>query len=172
MHDDWVSGDELQELFAAAREAQLRAIEALATFERAKAWDLDGAGSAASWLVAHCSLTRADAERAVASAKVLNAHEEVRTAVEDRLLTPSHLAQFAQLARHRSAKFVEFVPTLIEAATTLDPEAYRTITRRWKAYAADTLTPAERDTPNWHVFAAVSRTESKEVRGKPPEATG
>lgn len=172
MHDDWVSGDELQTLVAAAQEAQLRAIEALAIFERHKAWDLDGAGSAASWLVARCSLTRADAERAVASAKVLNAYDDVRSATQARVLSPAHLAHFAHLARHRSARFTEFVPTLIKAASTLDPEAYRTITQRWKAYADDTLKPTERDTPNWHVFAAVSRTESKEVRGKPPEATG
>lgn len=152
MHDGWVSGDELEALFANARESQLRAIEALAVFERTKAWDLEGAASAASWLVARCALTRADAERTVASARVLDAHDGVRAATEARAVTPAHLAQFAQLARHRSGTFTEFVPTLVEAASALDPESFRTVARRWKTYADDALAPSEFDTPNWLEF--------------------
>jgi 5-methylcytosine-specific restriction endonuclease McrA len=52
------------------------------------------------------------------------------------------------MARHRSRKFDADLPTLLETATHVDPEGYRTIAAHWKLLADDLLAPDERDERN------------------------
>lgn len=148
-----IHGDEVREKYAAVRAAQTDALLTFGQFDREGGWEIEGAASPVSWLAVNARLTRTEAARQVAAARILTEHPEVSTALTEGAIAPSHVAQLTALARHRSQQFRESVPTLIDAARRLSPEHYRTVAAHWRSRADDLLPAEERDEPNSLDFA-------------------
>jgi hypothetical protein len=93
-------------------------------------------------------MTRVDAAREVRSARLVREYTDVADAVRADAITPTHVHQLASIARHRSLRFSDDVAMLVDAATRIDPDAYRRVATHWRSLADDLLAPDERDETN------------------------
>ena len=102
-------------------------------------WAEDGALNPASWLAHRAPVTKADALRMVRSARLARAHERTAKSLAAGDVSAAHVDVIATAVRHREELYADHEDTLLDAAMTLPPEAFRTAARTWRTLADDTL---------------------------------
>lgn len=134
-------------------------VGAVADWDRDRSWAAEGAASATAWLAHHTGATRGEAAASVAAGRLVRRHERVRDALDAGTVDAGHVVLMARAARDREPLFERDVDVLLDAATHLGVEPFRTVARRWCALADDHTTgPASDGGPaRWlHVSATFS----------------
>jgi hypothetical protein len=84
-----------------------------------------------------------DAAKLVRSARLVREHDATAVALETGAITVAHVEALANAAHRRAELYAEHEATLLRAATTLHPQDFHTVTRRWRELADDDLARAD-----------------------------
>ena len=115
--------DRLNGLLAVRERFEVEIIRAVAGWDAAQAWALDGGLTPVSWLMARFPLTRTDARTLVDLAGVYARYPQIAAAVDGAEITLVHLRLLARAEKSRVEPFAICVDALLEAArrmATLD----------------------------------------------------
>ncbi len=110
---------------------------AVADWDRDRSWADDGAASAPVWLTHHTGSGADDASRTVAAARLSRTHERIGKALAVGELSPGHLHLLTRAARGQEDFLARDVDLLVDVAKDSGVEVFRTVMRRWTAYAQD-----------------------------------
>lgn len=127
------------ELLAEREQLESELLDAMAEWIDDRAWEAAGSASPVAWISHRAALPRRTAAALVASASLVRRHARVREALSRSTIHTAHVASLARASRHREDVFAEHVDVLVDAAESVDPEQFRTVTQRWCAYADDHL---------------------------------
>ena len=129
--------DRLLELQGLAERVDAEAIRCAAAWDAVAAWAEDSVLGPRSWLASRASMTDSAANRLLRSARLLRDHDHTAEALAAGDITVAHVHALATAAHERAAAFTEHETTLVEAARTVEPRDFTTVTRRWRELADD-----------------------------------
>jgi hypothetical protein len=127
----------LLELLAFRDRLDTEILKVAGEWDRAAAWAEDGALNPASWLAHQARITRRNAEELLRTARLVRDHERTAKALSAGDISPAHVEILARAARERDELFSEHEDGLVDGATTLAPEQFRNVARRWRVIADD-----------------------------------
>ncbi len=140
---------EVLELLAERERIEAQLLQKFGAFAASGEWAADGVHNPTRWLIHHGRLSPLDAARLVRNARLVHHHDRTAKLLDSGDITSAHVDVIARAARHREECFDEHEDTLLDAASTLPVEGFRTVARRWRVLADDVL--ADRDAT--HAFA-------------------
>jgi len=106
-------------------------------WDGAKAWAIEGAASAPTWLVEHASMTRPTAVRFARTARHLRGHERTAKALAVGDVKVEHAETLAHVARGRDDLATRDEDLLVSAAQRVTPDDFVKVGRRWAELADD-----------------------------------
>jgi hypothetical protein len=133
-----VSGAPQAELLAALWQEMTRLdaqfARRLAELDRSSEWSLDGARSAAGWLVARTHTASGEAHHRVKVARQTAAMPIARAAWERGEITSAHVAAIAKArsAANADPQFAVFEPSLVDVARTGRPDDVTNVAKQWR----------------------------------------
>jgi hypothetical protein len=127
----------LLELLALRDRLDAEILRAAGEWDRSGAWAEDGALNPASWLAHKATLTRTSGEELLRSSRLVRDHERTGKALATGDVSPAHVHVLARAARDRDDLYAEHEDGLLDGATTLSPELFRNVARRWRVIADD-----------------------------------
>ena len=127
----------LLELLALRDQLDTEILRAVGEWDISAAWAEDGALTPASWLAYRARITRSSGEALLRSARLVRDHERTAKALSAGDISPAHVEILARAAADRDELFSEHEDGLIDGATTLAPELFRNVARRWRVIADD-----------------------------------
>src|SRR5689334_9385458 len=120
----WWSGaartERLLELRALQERLDAEMIRCVAGWDAAAAWAEDPALGPKSWLASRARMTRPEADRLVASARLVQQHDATAAALAAGEVSPSQVQALARAAHQRADAYAEHEPTLLEAARVVE----------------------------------------------------
>lgn len=144
---------ELQERLAA------EVLRVVGQWDHTRAWEADGSLSATAWLQHRTPLPIRDARRVVKTARLVDHHDPLATALGDGAVTVGHVDAMARVVnRDRTPLITDHMSTLVDHARSLALRDFAVVMRRWAAYADDTLATDTHE-QKWerrHLYASVT----------------
>lgn len=115
-----------------------------AEWDRKRAWEADGALSAASWMTHRLPMSRARAQNDVRTARFIDDHDRVAKAVLVADIFVDHARALARVVTDgRQNLFEDHVDALVDAAEVLSVGDFTKVARRWGQLADDQLAAAD-----------------------------
>jgi Domain of unknown function (DUF222)/HNH endonuclease len=133
----------LLELLEARERLEAETLRCLGEWDAARAWADESAFTPQAWLVQHTPVTKAEATRLLRTARLARDNERTGKLLANGDVSTSHVEVMARAARHREECFAEHEDALVDAATSLPPDSFRHVARRWRALADDALADSE-----------------------------
>ena len=127
----------LLDLLALRDRLDTEILRAVGEWDSSGAWAEDGALTPASWLAYRARVTRSSAETLLRPARLVRDHERTAKALSAGDISPAHVEILARAAADREDLFSEHEDGLVDGATTLAPEQFRHVARRWRVIADD-----------------------------------
>jgi hypothetical protein len=113
-------------------------------WDRRRAWEADGALSAASWMTHRLPISRARAQDDMRTARFLGHHDRVAKAVSVADVSVDHARVLARVVNDRRENlFGDHVDALVDAAEVLSVGDFTKVARRWGQLADDQLASAD-----------------------------
>jgi len=115
--------DRLAGLLGVRERFEVEMVRAVAGWDAAQAWALDGGLTPVSWLMARFPITRTDARNLVDLAGVYHRYPQIAAPLDGAEITLVHLRLMVRAERHRVTAFELSVDAVLEAAlrmATLD----------------------------------------------------
>jgi hypothetical protein len=138
-HGDALSA-RLVELLEVRERLDAELIRVAAAWRRRRAWEADGALSAASWLTHRAPISGPDARRLVTSATVVDAAPRLAEALHTGATSAAHVEAMARvMSPRRMPVLAEHDEVLAQQAARLSVEDFTLVARRWAAMADDHL---------------------------------
>ncbi len=143
----WSSGalsDRLAEVAATREALEAESLRLTAEWDRRRAWEADGALSAASWLTHRLPMSRSRAHEDVRTARFIDSQERVAKAMSVADISVDHARALARAVNDRRQDlFLDHADTLVDAAEVLSVSDFTKVARRWAQLADDQLSSAE-----------------------------
>lgn len=143
------------ELLAAAHELTAAATEAVRDADRDQAWQADYA-NALHWLAVEGRMTRADATRRLASARLLAEQDATAKAFTTGEISVGALDQLAKARNKREATYAEHETVLLDSARTVPVDQLPKAVKRWAAIHDDLHTNRELADTGSRLFVATT----------------
>jgi hypothetical protein len=140
-------------------------LRAVGEWDATTAYAEDGAYAPVAWLTCRASITKADAVRLVRGARLAHGHPRTAKHLASGDVTTAHVDMLAQAVRRREDLYPDHEDTLLDAARTLRPEAFRRVAQRWRSLADDALADEEAHETFRRRFLHCSTTIAGTVRG-------
>ena len=110
---------------------EVEVVRAVASWDGAEAWGLDGGVTPASWLMARFPIARADARRLVDLAGVYHRYPQVAAALDGAEITLLHLRLMAKAEKGRVRDFEVCADVIVEAARRKTVEEFAEFIDQW-----------------------------------------
>ncbi|MCP4967291.1 MAG: DUF222 domain-containing protein [bacterium] len=128
------------------------------SWDRDRAWEIDGSLSPRAWLSYRTPLSDGDAQRLVRNARLVGDHDEISQALACGEITTPHVEAIGRVtSKDREPLLADHTPVLVEQARKLPVGEFSTVMRHWASLADDEL-GKETFTKKWdrrHLHAAV-----------------
>ncbi len=112
--------DRLAGLLGVRERFEVQVVRAVAGWDGAQAWALDGAVTPVSWLMARFPITRADARQLVTLGSLYHRYPQIAGALDGGEITLVHLRLMARAERNRVAAFEACADAVLEAALRME----------------------------------------------------
>lgn len=99
---------------------EVQMVRAVAEWDAAQAWALDGGVTPVSWLMARFPITRADALNLVKLGSLYHRYPQIAAALDGAEITLVHLGRMARAEKNRVAAFEACADAILEAALRMD----------------------------------------------------
>jgi hypothetical protein len=130
-----VPSEELVGLLLARERLDAVILAAVGVWDRAKAWELDGARSPVAWLAHRAPVTRQEASTLLRTARHVHRFESTAKALDVGDISVSHATIAAQAAKHRDDRYREHEDTILDAGRQLPPAGFRQVMAYWRVCA-------------------------------------
>lgn len=128
-------------------------------WDRSRAWEADGALSAASWLAHRLPMSRSRARHEVRTARLVDRNERTAKALAAGDISSEHAHRLSRVvADHRTKLFADHQDALLDAAMSLDVDDFTKVVRRWSRLADDELASTDFMRQHEHRRLSVSTT--------------
>lgn len=134
------------ELGRLAERVQAELVRAVAAWDGAGDYAVDGSLNGTAWLAYRVPTTRAGAARLVSAARMTRGSDRVDKALAAGDITVSHVEEIARVVRRREDIFDTHGDVLVDAAINVPPEEFRECAGSWRAMADDEV--GARDDPS------------------------
>ena len=132
--------ERLQELLEIKERFDAQILRLTASWDRDRAWEIDGALSPRSWLTHRTSVTDGDAQRLVKEARLVDKHHQISEALADGDITTAHVATIGRvMSKDRTPLLHDHADVIVEQAKSLPVADFATVMRRWASLADDEL---------------------------------
>lgn len=145
------------ELVRARERLDALLVAVVGEWDRDRCWAADGAMSPVAWLAHRLPLTRQDASVLVRTARHVARNEATAKALDTGDLTAAHVQITARAAKHRDGLYARHEATIVDAARSLPPSAFRIAMQHWRNCAdavADQQRASDQITGNYLDVAA------------------
>ncbi len=112
--------DRLTGLLGVRERFEVQMVRAVAEWDAAQAWALDGAVTPVSWVMARFPITRADALNLVKLGSLYHRYPQIAAALDGAEITLVHLGRMARAERNRVAAFEACADAILEAALRME----------------------------------------------------
>ena len=133
--------DRLAGLLGVRERWEVEVVRAVAGWDDAQAWALDGALTPVSWITARFPIARPDARRLVDLAGVYRRHPQIAAALDGADITLLHLRHLARGEKGREAAFGVCVEVLVEAARRNTHDEFAAFVDEWITLVDDREPP-------------------------------
>ena len=138
------TGHSLSERLAEVLEVRERLdaelLRLVGTWDRNRAWEIDGALSPRAWLVHRTPITDGDARRLVKNARLVDRNEEFAEALAEGEITTPHVETIGWVvSKNREPLLGDHAEVLAEEARRLPVGDFATVMRHWASLADDQL---------------------------------
>jgi len=157
----WSAAARSQRLVELLEEADRLHAEIVKTMDEWDAqadWAVDGAVSPRSWLAHRAPVTRHQASRLIAQARLCRGHEATGAAVDDGSMSCAHLDVLAPMIRGREPEYGRCEPELLDAASSLRADDFAVVAHHWREAADDELAQLDAAAMADRVALHVSKT--------------
>ena len=148
----------LVELLEIREQLDAEILRAVGTWDRDRAWEIDGSLSARAWLAYRTPVSDGEAQRLVKNARLVDDHQEIATALADGDITTPHVTAISRAtSKERTPLLSGHTQVLIEQARQLPVGDFTRVMRHWASLADDQLA-RESFTRKWdrrHLYASV-----------------
>ena len=137
---EWSSEARSARVLALGRAAEAitaELVRAVAVWDGAGDHAADGSLSSTAWLAHQMPTTRHAAQRLVSTARMTRKSDAVAKALAAGEITVSHVEQIARAVHQREDIFATLGESLVNAALTVPPEAFRECATKWRSNADD-----------------------------------
>jgi hypothetical protein len=134
---------QLLELLESRERLEAETLRCLGEWDGARAWADDGAFSPQAWLVRHAPVTKSEAAQLLRTARLACDHDRTAKMLSTGDVSTAHVEVMARAARHREEIYSEHEDALLDAATSLPPDSFRLVARRWRSLADDALSDSD-----------------------------
>ncbi len=128
------------------------------SWDRDRAWEIDGALSPRAWLTHRMPVSGNDAQKLVKNARLVVKHDEIAQALADGEITTPHVEAMGRvISKDRAPLLEDHADVLVEQAKRLPLGDFTLVMRRWASLADDHLAKEE-FTRKWdrrHLHASV-----------------
>jgi len=130
----------LGEVMELRERLEAETLRLLGEWDRARAWEADGALSAASWMTHRLPVARNPARAEIRAARLIDRNQRAAKALAAGDITSEHVKAMARVvSNHRVGRFADHEDTLVDAAMRLRVGDFTTLMRRWACLADDQL---------------------------------
>ncbi len=130
----------VRDLFALKEHTDAALLAAVAEWDAAKDWALDGQLSAPTWLAWQTPTTKAAAGRVVADAAFVRRHDDIAALLAAGDLTCAHVTAMAKAELHHETEFDICKDSLVDSARDMNPTDFAAVMAGW-ANAVDDRPP-------------------------------
>lgn len=151
--DGWTGGalsERVAEVIEIKERLQAELLRLVGTWDRDRAWEIDGSLSAKAWLAFRTPIGDGEAQRLVKTARLITEYETISDALAEGEISTPHVEAISKvMAKDRQVLVAEHQDVLVEQAKRLPVGDLATVMRRWAALADDQLA---KDTfaQKWH----------------------
>lgn len=132
--------DRLVELLDIKERIDAEVLRLTASWDRDRAWEIDGSLSPRSWLSHRTPLSDGDAQRLVRIAQLVDQHPQIDNALASGNITTPHVAAIGRvMSKDREPLLTEHVEILVDQARKLSVADFTTVMRHWASLADDQL---------------------------------
>jgi hypothetical protein len=132
--------DRLVELLEIRERLDAEVLRLTGSWDRDRAWEIDGSLSARAWLAYRTPLSDGDAQRLVKNARLVDRHEMVATALADGDINTPHVEAMGQVvSKDREPLLADHAEMLVDQARRLPASDFTTVMRHWASLADDQL---------------------------------
>ncbi len=132
--------EQLVELLEVKERFDAEVLRLVGSWDRDRAWEIDGALSPRAWLAYRTPVSDADAGRLVKNARLAESHDEIAGALADGDITTPHVEAIGRvMSSARLSLLDEHAEVLVEQAKHLPIGDFTTVMRRWASLADDYL---------------------------------
>ncbi|MDJ0952718.1 MAG: DUF222 domain-containing protein, partial [Acidimicrobiia bacterium] len=132
--------ERLQELLDIKERFDAEVLRLTGSWDRDRAWEIDGALSPRSWLTHRTPISEHEAQRLVKLARLVDTHHQISQALADGDITAPHVEAIGRvMAKHRAPLLDDHADTIVDQAKNLPVADFTTLMRRWASLADDQL---------------------------------
>jgi len=141
--DHWTTGalsERVLELLDVQERLSAEVLRLVGRWVRARAWEADGALSAAAWLEHRCPLGASEARRMVKTGRIVDQHSEFGDGLAGGDVSVAHIEAVAKVAsKDRAPLLADHAAVMADQATALSVRDFTMVMRRWASLADDVL---------------------------------
>jgi hypothetical protein len=159
--DSWTGSllsERLVELLEVRERLDAELLRLAGSWDRGRAWEIDGALSPRAWLTHRTPTSSSDAGRLVKQARLVDKHDDIGEALAGGDITTGHVDSIGKVvSKDRAPLLDEHAPVLVEQAKRLPVSDFAMVMRRWASLADDQLAK-DRFSEKWerrHLHASV-----------------
>ncbi len=139
----WTAGaksDRLVELLEIRERLDAEILRAAGSWDRDRAWEIDGSLSPRAWLAHRTPLSDGDAQRLVKNARIAEQHQEFSAALAGGEITTQHVETVGRVvSKEREPLLADHAEMLVDQARRLPVGDFATVMRHWASLADDQL---------------------------------
>ncbi len=158
---DWTASaksERLVEVLEIKERLDAEILRLAGSWDRDRAWEIDGSLSPRAWLAHRTPLSDADAGRLVKHARIVTQHEPIASSLRSGEITAQHVDAISRVtSKDREPLLAEHAEMLVDQARRLVVRDFATVMRHWASLADDQLS-REPDARKWnrrHLHASV-----------------
>ena len=141
--ESWTGGalsERLVELLEVRERFDAELLRLVGSWDRGRAWEIDGALSPRSWLTHRTPVSDSEAQRLTRNARLVDQHPVIAEALKDGDITTPHVEAIGRItSRSREPLLGDHASVLVGQATQLPVGDFSLVMRRWAALADDQL---------------------------------
>jgi hypothetical protein len=132
--------ERVQELLEIRERFDAEILRAVGAWDRDRAWEIDGSLSPRAWLSHRTPVSDGEAQRLVKSARLVDEHPRISTALADGDITTPHVEAIGRvISKDRAPLLHDHSEILVDQAKTLPVGDFTTVIRHWASLADEEL---------------------------------